>query len=617
MFIGIKVGIPNPRKTGDGSSLNTVFAGAARVPSTYTFSRTSHATHFDSSGNLSWAPSNMLTNSKMTGAVLGVIGSGGALPNNWSQTGVTGITREVVAIGEDYLDFRMYGTSGAGSVSYPHFKPGVLLTNFSLGQSYTFSATVTLLAGSFDTFSSGTGKLSIQWSNSGAYVSETGNSNVMTTTAERLFSTGVAPVSGVNQYDTKIGFIIAAGATVDVTFRIQNPQMEPTSPSSPLSYNVANGSAYYGARFDYNPATLVARGILLEEQKVNIVPNNSSSSTWLATATGLSAGATLLGRSSIRVTNNSTGAASRYIGTGSISGTMTGSAVYTQSFFVKVPAGSSLQYVQLLASSGWGDVVQAYTNFDIVNGTVGTSGTAVTASGIDNCGNGIFRIWSAMNTIASPSAGATSCILAMGSSNSDTRLPSPTFATTNYIVDVFYPQLELGPARSSVIPTTGVEETRTIETLTTLTSSWINQTRGTLYIQVVAGENDGVNFRRVACISDGTAANTIDAGRSGVGAGQWASYVSTVSSFAPTGGSQTAFANGKMVIAWDGSIKRISTNGSAVTTNATPPPTSGLTTLTVGGRIASTTNMTNGHISVIKYWPHNNFTNAQLVALTT
>ena len=41
-----------------------------------TTTRTTNATMFDSSGNLVWAPANMIAQSSTTGAVLGVIGSG-------------------------------------------------------------------------------------------------------------------------------------------------------------------------------------------------------------------------------------------------------------------------------------------------------------------------------------------------------------------------------------------------------------------------------------------------------------------------------------------------------------------------------------------------------------
>jgi hypothetical protein len=87
-----------------------------------TFSRASSATMFDSSGTLVYAPMNAIRNNTDVGAVAGVIGSGGAVPTNWTSqiNTTTGLTRQVVGTGTEngiaYVDFRLSGTAtGAGS----------------------------------------------------------------------------------------------------------------------------------------------------------------------------------------------------------------------------------------------------------------------------------------------------------------------------------------------------------------------------------------------------------------------------------------------------------------------------------------------------------------------
>ncbi|OPZ89044.1 MAG: hypothetical protein BWY74_02885 [Firmicutes bacterium ADurb.Bin419] len=296
---------------------------------------------------------------------------------------------------------------------------------------------------------------------------------------------------------------------------------------------------------------------------------------------------------------------------------MTAVTVYTMSMYVRIPAGSSLQYVQLVGSSGWADSVESYANFDIINGALGNSGSVVVDKGIEDHGNGVYRIWMALPTVAVPTAGSTSCIISFIGALTDARTVSTTFATTSYYVDVLCPQLEIGYARTSAIPTTGVAATRSRDSLSIATGSWYDQTRGTLYLNFIAGENDGTTFRRYLCFNDASLNNVIELGRAGTSTGQSATAVGGSFSYAPTSGTHPAFTEGKMMFGWNNLSKRLSSNGAAVGTNTTAPVYSGITGLTIGGRYNATTNITNGHIKVLKYWPYNYYTSAQLVTLST
>jgi hypothetical protein len=62
---------------------------------------------------------NGFLNSSLRGATVGVIGSGGVLPNGLNITTVAGLTQEIIAFGFDgglpYLDVKISGTAGAGA----------------------------------------------------------------------------------------------------------------------------------------------------------------------------------------------------------------------------------------------------------------------------------------------------------------------------------------------------------------------------------------------------------------------------------------------------------------------------------------------------------------------
>lgn len=239
-----------------------------------TTTRTTNATMFDSSGNLVWAPANMIAQSSTTGAVLGVIGSGGVMPTGWSSVSVAGITREVVAITSEYIDLRLYGTNGSGSIVYPHikFSPAISVV---LSQNYTLSASAAVVAGDYTGFNAASGALTCQWLNSGTYVSEmSGSTKFTSSTLVRFAASGVAPASGITQIQPQMNMVINIGTTVDITLRLSNPQLEYKGIDSPKPYINTTGTAYYGPRLDYNPATLQPRGYLIEVQRTNSIRNN-------------------------------------------------------------------------------------------------------------------------------------------------------------------------------------------------------------------------------------------------------------------------------------------------------------------------------------------------------
>lgn len=110
------------------SSSTLIAAGGAIIPG-YTYTRTGVASYIAADGTRTFVPAdtfrtqhnrlktafNRIRNSDMLGYAVGVIGSGGALPTNYSLTNTSGITPEVVGGGVSndgygYIDIRIAGT---------------------------------------------------------------------------------------------------------------------------------------------------------------------------------------------------------------------------------------------------------------------------------------------------------------------------------------------------------------------------------------------------------------------------------------------------------------------------------------------------------------------------
>jgi hypothetical protein len=94
-------------------------------------------------------PINWLPNNSMQGAVVGVLGSGGALPTGWAVNTANGLATEVVAIGVeggiDYIDVKISGTPS--STAYQIRTVGPPYIPAAPGQSWTVSGFYALTAG--------------------------------------------------------------------------------------------------------------------------------------------------------------------------------------------------------------------------------------------------------------------------------------------------------------------------------------------------------------------------------------------------------------------------------------------------------------------------------------
>jgi len=157
---------------------------------------------------------------------------------------------------------------------------------------------------------------------------------------------------------------------------------------------------------------------------------------------------------------------------------------YTFSCFVK---NGTRGFVQLLFPSDGFDL-NAFANFDLSLGVVGTVGSSTTAS-ITNVGNGWYRC-----TVTATSSGAVNTSPNIIFVTSSTAPRAGSITGTGKTLFVWGAQLEVGAFASSYIPTTSSQVTRAADVAVmtgTNFSSWYNQSQGTFFAESSAS---GTNY---------------------------------------------------------------------------------------------------------------------------
>lgn len=370
---------------------------------------------------------------------------------------------------------------------------------------------------------------------------------------------------------------------------------------------VVNSSGYISPinadlpRFDYNPVTLVCKGLLIEEARTNSFTYSAdfSNAIWVKQAlntTGTppyvdveTAPDNTLSADKI-ITDATTNAHGIYQNVTTVVGT-----TYTCSYFAKAS-----EYTYFRISDNAFSTFAATFNLTTKQ-VVRTSGAAYVRSAITEYKNGWFRCeitWTASQTLARPAA--------IGLQFDTVVTSGPSFVAGNNSDGIFVwgGQAEVGAFATSYIPTTTTALTRNAD-LATMTgtnfTSWYNATEGSLYTK--GNTVDNVNFPGFATI--GRADFTVN-------------YMSILS----LGSSSNIYAEGytsgaiQFAITRAGNAKPNVNNGVlsykannfifAANGNATANDVSGsiptVDQLKIG-RLNGNNNYLNGTIQKIMYWP--------------
>ena len=260
------------------------------------------------------------------------------------------------------------------------------------------------------------------------------------------------------------------------------------------SAGVLTSAATNAPRFDYNPATLAAQGLLIEESRANLLLQSEDfdNATWSA-------------KTAVTITTNTTSApngtstadtitedatTNQHLTGAAASGGVSSGTTYTFSCFVKQGSGTRKVF---LTSFGEG-----YSVFDPTTGAVVQAGGNVCTA--TNVGNGWWRFSAAITK-----------------TNTNSGFFIGLWSTTNnYAGDgtsslIFWgAQLEAGAFPTSYIPTTTTALTRAADVANVNTlSPWYNASASTIYAEVAVPQLG--RAARPWTVDDGSMSNIVDA----------------------------------------------------------------------------------------------------------
>jgi hypothetical protein len=479
------------------------------------------------------------------------------------------------------------GTSYTYSV---YLKAGerTTVTMRAIGTATFAGCTINLTAG---TISAITGAATITNAGNGWYrVSVTGAADSATSTCYVNLSDGGITYTGNGSSGAFVwGAQLSNSASVDPY--VYNPAAAPTS------------TAYYGPRFDYDPVTLAPLGLLIEEQRVNLVLYSAEldNAGWVKSLVSVTANVT--------TSPDGTTNADRLTADGSnnphdIRQTVTyTAAAHTFSVYAKKDTNDFVQLRFGAAAIAGGT---GFANFDLNAGTVGTVGAGLSAASITPAGNGWYRCTITGTTLAASTFASFYIV-------SSATAPSAQGNTLATSVFLYGAQLEAGAFPTSYIPTVASTVTRAAD-VAAITganfSPWFNASEGT-YVVSASSFRGTAGSARFIQFDDGTTANNIRSGQSTLQVVD-ATVVQVNIAGVP-------------LIPFDGTVFKFAsayklndfatvTTGAVVTDTSGTVPTVNQLVLGSGGSISPTT-FINGHIRSITFYPYR-LADFQLQALT-
>jgi hypothetical protein len=562
-----------------------------------TFSRASNATRFSPTGQLEYAPHNLLLQSEAFAT--SPWGASAASITANTNTAPNGTTTADTLTGDGTSNTHWVGqalvfVSGVTYTVSVFAKAGtnnfISLRNFNaIGGQYANFDLSTGVVGSVGTTTGSNPTSTITSFGSGWYrcaMTFTTTAAATTTTAVYLIDSSSAVPTNVNTLSTTV---LLWGAQLAV------------GPNA-LDYTPTTTAVVYGPRFDYNPSTLVAQGLLIEEQRTNlwVQSEDFSNASWIKVRSSITADAAVSpsGKTTadkfIADTNNNFHFARQDVA-------VTSGTTYTQTIFAKAAEYSQIQLAFDADSSAFagGSAIFTLTG----SGSLSASGT-LSSSSITLVGNGWYRC-----QISAPATATATGIFRIYAANGGAALFAGDGTSGIFIWGA---QLEAGAFATSYIPTTTAATTRSadIASIGTL-SPWYNASAGTIYAEFQtpitgnafqASFNDATANNRVGILSS---SSQFVAARNTGGAGVlFTPGTANAPSLVNVNKSALAFANTDYALCGNG--------GTVATASTYNVPT--VTRLELGQQLTAT--VLNGYLRRITYTPRR-LTDAELQSLTS
>lgn len=382
------------------------------------------------------------------------------------------------------------------------------------------------------------------------------------------------------------------------------------------SAGVLTSAAINAPRLDYNPSTLAAQGLLIEEQRTNSIRNNTMQGAVAGTPGTLPTNwSTSAGGSGITRT---------LVGTGTENG-----ITYVDFQFSGTGSGTAFQVINTETTTGvaaaTGQTWSGSFYLKLVAGS--TTGTSITMQLLELAsGSGVVQNLSAAlspttqnlatqrNTYSPTlSGGGTVTNLQQG-----LRLLFTNGVAVDITLRIGLPQLEQGAFATSVIPTTTAAVTRSADVASVNTlSPWYNASAGTMYAEIgSAPVNTVVQFAYELNDNLGSGLGRIFTRRTSAGQVGTATISGGVTQAdVGSGVSIAGSAIYKVASAFAANDFAAALNGAAPSTSASGAVPNTIARLFLGQNYGGT-QLVNGYLRRITYYPRR-LSNAELVTLTT
>ena len=359
-------------------------------------------------------------------------------------------------------------------------------------------------------------------------------------------------------------------------------------PYVPTPGAAPSSTAFYGPRFDFDPVTRAPRGLLVEEQRTNLVTYSDqfNDASWA--------------KNNVTVTTNTTTSPDGTVNADTITSTSATTAGLVRSFASTAVAYTFSVYLkQGNTTFSEIEIIDQGTVANRVRLTYATGALTVVSGSptgtATSVGNGWWRV-----TIAYT-------FPAIGAADTLVIYPSTTTGSIGEYCFAWAAQLEAGAFATSYIPTIASTVTRSADVALISGQNfaqWYGQPEGTFVIDYRQGE--GTTARSAAVANDGTNNNTIelyiDGSTDATTLPFYGVYVGGAVQAALSFAAAAANSNHKMAGAYRTNDFAASVDGSSVATDTSgtlPTPTR----LSIGANGPATGSFANGHIRSINFIP--------------
>jgi hypothetical protein len=379
--------------------------------------------------------------------------------------------------------------------------------------------------------------------------------------------------------------------------------------SSALPYYDTTQYPYNAPRFDYDPVTLAAKGLLVEELRANLATfsNTFSDASWTArSAKNLVASTVLSPEGVANAWTLTDSSAVAFEGIEKVVTVAADGATYTGSIYILKTAGGTSSTFGINFQIIGGTTVSNQPRINTDTGAVLNGTATVTNAGL------WWRV--SCSVTNNSSVGNTNLAMQLYPATAAYNSGADTVAATGSAT-IYGAQIETGAFASSYIPTVGSQLTRAADVASVNTlSPWFNQAGGTIYVEALHGAIPSAAAMAVE-IGDGTNNNRHAVFTVGGASCNYYNFVGGVSQATISAPAFAANVVGKFAVGYavnDFQTVGNGTLGGADTSGSLP---TNLNKMFIGNNVG-TASFWGGWLRRITYYPRR-LTNAELQTLTT